>query len=344
MLSPRKNIVFVQNSPRFNTRPAQPFFNYSLGGISRPNIIYMKEHATKKNIRQIEKIMSASSKPFIPAMVRSEQKNKRKKIPKESPEILTILKGGAKKSHLLSTQKVSHGRSKNKVAKKTCHETKHTAPKRSQNITLEDSATYTKEKKQKCQKKTNKVAPSQERLNEEKNETKIELEKNNSQEDQKINNLFEKNKSMSGKSNEKEEEQRSLDAEAMEEKEDENSDTEDTEDTEESEDEDSEDEEDEEEEEDADPKVETSESDEESEEDGQEEKDEISTESEEEELFESSKNYNKVGYGSGKKKKKKATLKKQKKNLSSRMRDKEEQALANALMHPLKVLFCFNIK
>lgn len=103
MISPRKNFLFLQNNPRFSTRPAQPFFNYSLGGIARPNIIYVREHATKKNIRQIEKIMSETSKAISPATVSSDSKDKKmrqKRIPKESPKIPTILKGGAKKAKL----------------------------------------------------------------------------------------------------------------------------------------------------------------------------------------------------------------------------------------------------
>ncbi len=325
MLGPRKNIVFVEHNPRFNSRPGLPFFNYSLGGIARPNIIYMKEHGTKKNIRQIEKIMSQTSKPFTSATVRSDEKIT-KKIPKDSPKILSILKGGAKKSHVSSKEKakLSGAKSRYKIAKNPNYSSH--PQKRSYNNALENSLTG-KQKKSKCQKTQKPIATEQERAEKPEERNNKSIEKVDTKEAPDIN---EKGKKKSKKPALQETiEETKEDTE--DETEDGNTDS-DPDDSEEEEDKDEESESNEDEEDDEDEEdEEESESDLDDEKEDEEEN-EGSTESEEE-LFESEhfKTYNKVGYG-----KRKKQLKKRKNN-QIRMREKEEQALANALMHPLKV-------
>ena len=100
MLSKRHNVVILHGLPRMSSQPARPFKNCSLGGIARPNLIFVPKISTRPNPREIEKIMSQSTNavgkdivqnPKNPKKIKTISRSKSSKMP-------TILRGGAKKS------------------------------------------------------------------------------------------------------------------------------------------------------------------------------------------------------------------------------------------------------
>ncbi len=130
MLSTHRNILIFKTRPQFSKQPAKPFRNYSLGGISRPNMIYVSKFTTYPNIRDVEKIMSESTNATSDRVIRSEYEKKSKKekaTPRNSPpKILSILRGGGKSLKRAGRKQESEGglektkkRRKLKAEKKT---------------------------------------------------------------------------------------------------------------------------------------------------------------------------------------------------------------------------------
>ncbi len=98
MLSKRRQILISKLKPQFSKQPAKTFRNCSLGGIARPNLLYVGKFSTYPNIRDVEKVMSESTNAISDREV---QNLKNPKQPKgitrnKSPKIPTILRGGAK--------------------------------------------------------------------------------------------------------------------------------------------------------------------------------------------------------------------------------------------------------
>ncbi len=99
MMSKRQNILILKSPPRFSKAPARPFKNYCLGGIARPNILYVPKFATHPNLREVEKVMSQGTNAIGDMVAKNPKKpQKEKAIPRSKPPIIpNILKGGAKK-------------------------------------------------------------------------------------------------------------------------------------------------------------------------------------------------------------------------------------------------------
>ncbi len=98
MMSKRRNILILKTPPHFSKEPARPFKNISLGGIARPNIIYVPKFTTQPNLREIEKVMSGTTNAIGETIAKNPNKlQKEKAIPRSTfPKIPTILKGGGK--------------------------------------------------------------------------------------------------------------------------------------------------------------------------------------------------------------------------------------------------------
>ncbi len=80
MLSHRRNILICKTRPQFSKEPARPFRNLSLGGIARPNIIYVSKFGTLRNIRELEKVMSESTNAYSDRQLRNLKSPKKRKI------------------------------------------------------------------------------------------------------------------------------------------------------------------------------------------------------------------------------------------------------------------------
>ena len=101
MLNTRRNVLVLKSVPHFSKTPAHTFKNISLGGIARPNIIFVRKlFTTQQNFREVEKLMSTSTNATTDHVARTINPKKRDKITprNKTPKLATILQGGAKES------------------------------------------------------------------------------------------------------------------------------------------------------------------------------------------------------------------------------------------------------
>ncbi len=99
MLTSKQKVLSLKHRPNFTRFPAHPFYNLCLGGIARPNAIYVPLHF--RAIRDVDKEMGPSTLATVQTTVIEPPKiQKTKKTPKtpryEKVPLIPIQKGGAR--------------------------------------------------------------------------------------------------------------------------------------------------------------------------------------------------------------------------------------------------------